>query len=104
MPARQASAIPAFAWLVRQAHKTYLWLHCLPDCADRGAGSFGIAGRRVLFAGFLPARSGERRARLTKLRELPATLIFYEAPHRIAATLPMLAKFSVSAVRWSRVS
>ena len=31
--------------------------------------------------------SGERRARLNKLRDLSATLIFYEAPHRIAATL-----------------
>ena len=31
--------------------------------------------------------SRKRRARLAKLRELPATLIFYEAPHRIAATL-----------------
>ena len=34
-----------------------------------------------------PARSGARRARLTELRSFPATLIFYEGPHRIAATL-----------------
>ena len=47
----------------------------------------GLPTDEFFFAGFLPARSGERRARLTKLRELPATLIFYEAPHRIAATL-----------------
>ena len=38
-------------------------------------------------ADFLPARSGARRARLAELRSLPATLIFYEGPHRIAATL-----------------
>lgn len=47
----------------------------------------GLPTDEFFFAGFLPARSGERRARLTKLRDLPATLIFYEAPHRIAATL-----------------
>lgn len=47
----------------------------------------GLPTDEFFFAGFLPARSGERHARLTKLRELPATLIFYEAPHRIAATL-----------------
>lgn len=47
----------------------------------------GLPTDEFFFAGFLPARSGERRARLMKLRELSATLIFYEAPHRIAATL-----------------
>jgi 16S rRNA (cytidine1402-2'-O)-methyltransferase len=47
----------------------------------------GLPTDEFFFAGFLPARSGARRARLTELRELPATLIFYEAPHRIAATL-----------------
>jgi 16S rRNA (cytidine1402-2'-O)-methyltransferase len=39
------------------------------------------------FGGFLPARSGARRARLAELRSVAATLIFYEGPHRIAATL-----------------
>lgn len=47
----------------------------------------GLPTDEFFFAGFLPARSGERRARLTKLRDTSATLIFYEAPHRIAATL-----------------
>jgi 16S rRNA (cytidine1402-2'-O)-methyltransferase len=47
----------------------------------------GLPTDEFFFAGFLPARLGERRAHLLKLRELPATLIFYEAPHRIAATL-----------------
>ena len=39
------------------------------------------------FGGFLPARTSARRARLVHLRSINATLIFYEAPHRIAATL-----------------
>jgi len=47
----------------------------------------GLPTDEFFFAGFLPAPSGARRARLAELRELPATLIFYEAPHRIAATL-----------------
>ncbi len=47
----------------------------------------GLPSDEFFFGGFLPARSGARRARLAELRPLPATLIFYEGPHRIAATL-----------------
>lgn len=47
----------------------------------------GLPTDEFFFGGFLPARSGARRARLSELRLLPATLIFYEGPHRIAATL-----------------
>lgn len=47
----------------------------------------GLATDEFFFGGFLPSRSGARRARLTDLRTLAATLVFYEAPHRIAATL-----------------
>jgi 16S rRNA (cytidine1402-2'-O)-methyltransferase len=47
----------------------------------------GLPTDEFFFGGFLPARSGARRARLAELRSLPATLIFYEGPHRIAATL-----------------
>ena len=47
----------------------------------------GLPTDEFFFGGFLPARSGARRTRLAELRLLPATLVFYEAPHRIAATL-----------------
>ncbi len=47
----------------------------------------GLASDRFFFAGFLPARKSARQAELEELRSLEATLIFYEAPHRIAATL-----------------
>lgn len=50
------------------------------------AGS-GLASDQILFAGFLPARANARRAKLEELRASTATLIFYEAPHRIAAAL-----------------
>ena len=47
----------------------------------------GLPSDQFLFAGFLPARATARRAKLEELNSLPATLIFYEAPHRITATL-----------------
>ncbi len=47
----------------------------------------GLPSDEFFFAGFLPARSGARRTRLADLASIPSTLIFYEAPHRIAASL-----------------
>jgi len=47
----------------------------------------GLPTDEFFFGGFLPARSGARRTRLSELRSLAATLVFYEGPHRIAATL-----------------
>ena len=42
---------------------------------------------RVLFCGFLPAKDGERRKAIERVATIPATLVFYEAPHRILKTL-----------------
>lgn len=47
----------------------------------------GLPTDRFSFEGFLPAKDGERRARLEALAQDPRTLVFYEAPHRIAQTL-----------------
>jgi 16S rRNA (cytidine1402-2'-O)-methyltransferase len=47
----------------------------------------GLATDHFLFAGFLPGRAGARRAKLSELKSIPATLVLYEAPHRIRATL-----------------
>ena len=47
----------------------------------------GLPTDEFLFAGFLPARSNARRTKLAQLNSVPATLIFYEAPHRLAETL-----------------
>jgi 16S rRNA (cytidine1402-2'-O)-methyltransferase len=49
--------------------------------------SSGLPTDEFFFGGFLPARSGARRTRLSELRSIAATLVFYEGPHRIAATL-----------------
>jgi 16S rRNA (cytidine1402-2'-O)-methyltransferase len=42
---------------------------------------------RFVFCGFPPARSGERRRFLEAFAALPWSLVFYEAPHRILASL-----------------
>jgi 16S rRNA (cytidine1402-2'-O)-methyltransferase len=47
----------------------------------------GLPNEEFLFAGFLPARTGERRRALERLRIEDRTIIFYEAPHRIEETL-----------------
>jgi len=47
----------------------------------------GMPCEEILFAGFLPARRGERRRALDRLRAEPRTLVLFEAPHRLAASL-----------------
>src|SRR5215471_15594058 len=47
----------------------------------------GLPTDAFRFAGFLPARSGQRASVLEAFRDDTATLIFYEAPHRILETL-----------------
>jgi len=51
----------------------------------------GLAVDRFCFEGFLPRRAGERTARLVELAREPRTLVFFEAPHRLAATLVAMA-------------
>ncbi len=51
----------------------------------------GLPTDRFLFEGFLPAKGSARREALRTLRGEGRTVIFYEAPHRLAATLRDLA-------------
>ena len=51
----------------------------------------GLPADRWCFEGFLPRRGGERRRRLAALADEPRTMVFFEAPHRIAATLADVA-------------
>ena len=46
-----------------------------------------ISTRRFVFEGFLSANKGERRKRLSELSSEIRTVIFYEAPHKLKATL-----------------
>jgi 16S rRNA (cytidine1402-2'-O)-methyltransferase len=47
----------------------------------------GLPTDRFCFEGFLPSRAAARRTRLQALAREPRTLVFYEAPHRVAETL-----------------
>lgn len=47
----------------------------------------GLPTDSVFFGGFLPSKKGERRKRLEELKQIPATLCFYETPHRIGKAL-----------------
>ncbi|MEO3782571.1 16S rRNA (cytidine(1402)-2'-O)-methyltransferase [Actinocorallia sp. B10E7] len=50
----------------------------------------GLPTDRFCFEGFLPRKAGERAARLAELAEEPRTMVFFEAPHRLAASLEAL--------------
>jgi len=62
-----------------------------PSAMSAALSIAGLATDSVLFLGFLPQKSGARRSRLDVFRETPATLIIYEAPHRLVETLGDLA-------------
>ncbi len=47
----------------------------------------GLPTDQFIFGGFLPSMRTARRARLRDLGELPMTIVFYEAPHRIKQAL-----------------
>ncbi len=51
----------------------------------------GLATDRFFFAGFLSAKQGARTNEIAALATIPATLIVYESPHRLAAALSDLA-------------
>jgi 16S rRNA (cytidine1402-2'-O)-methyltransferase len=62
-----------------------------PSAAIAALVASGLPSGRFLFVGFPPRTEGERRAAFGALRDEIATLIFYEAPDRTAATLADLA-------------
>jgi len=47
----------------------------------------GLPTDRFTFEGFLPRKAGERVSALAALQTEPRTMVFFEAPHRLAATL-----------------
>ena len=52
----------------------------------------GLSTENFAFRGFLPAAKGERRRQLEDYCQLTLTQVFYEAPHRLVATLSELAE------------
>ena len=75
--------------LVEEAAKAGVPVVAIPGASALLAGLVvaGLPTDRVLFEGFLPTKGGPRRARLAELAALPGTLVFFESPGRIAATL-----------------
>jgi 16S rRNA (cytidine1402-2'-O)-methyltransferase len=75
--------------LVRLAQEEGFPVHPVPGpCAAVAALSVsGLPTDRFFFEGFLPAREAARRRRLDELATGAATLVFYEAPHRVQACL-----------------
>jgi 16S rRNA (cytidine1402-2'-O)-methyltransferase len=58
-----------------------------PSAVIAALAASGLPTNEFLFAGFLPSKQTARRARLTELASARSTLVFYEAPHRIEASL-----------------
>ena len=58
-----------------------------PSAVLAALATAGLATDAFLFAGFLPPRQKARQDRLAELKAVPATLVFFEAPSRLAETL-----------------
>ena len=58
-----------------------------PNAAIAALSAAGLDDPAFHFVGFLPAKVGARRTALTGLKSIGATLVFYEAPHRIEETI-----------------
>ena len=52
----------------------------------------GLCTKKFVFEGFLPANKSERKKRLEEIKVERRTVIFYEAPHKLKATLASLAE------------
>jgi 16S rRNA (cytidine1402-2'-O)-methyltransferase len=70
-------------------------LHVVPlpgaSAAVTALSAGGLVNDRFYFVGFLPAKTKQRETELAELATVPATLVFYEAPHRIVDCVEALA-------------
>ena len=86
--------------LVQQAAQAGIPVESIPgpSAITAALAVAGLPTARFCFEGFLPARAAERRTALAGLAHETRTLVFFEAPHRIAATLSdMAAEFGARA-------
>ena len=63
-----------------------------PSAVPMAMALSGLPTDRFFFGGFLPAKSVERRRAIGDAALIPSTVIFFEAPHRLAASLADLAE------------
>ncbi|MBV9569802.1 MAG: 16S rRNA (cytidine(1402)-2'-O)-methyltransferase [Alphaproteobacteria bacterium] len=75
--------------LVREVLDEDLAVHAVPgpSAVMTALMLSGLSSARFCFVGFLPPKSGERRSTLLALRNVPATLIAFESPQRLAESL-----------------
>jgi 16S rRNA (cytidine1402-2'-O)-methyltransferase len=62
-----------------------------PSAVTTALALSGLPSDRFCFEGFLPRKPGERRSRLTELVGESRTMVFFEAPHRLAESLADLS-------------
>jgi 16S rRNA (cytidine1402-2'-O)-methyltransferase len=62
-----------------------------PSAVTAALAVSGLPVHRFCFEGFLPRKAGDRRRLLDSLAAEQRTMVFFEAPHRLAATLADLA-------------
>lgn len=79
--------------LVRAAHEAGIAVSALPgpSAVLTALTLSGLASDRFCFEGFLPRSGGGRRSRIAALASEERTMIFFESPRRLAATLGELA-------------
>ena len=63
-----------------------------PSALVAALSAAGIPADRFVFDGFPPVKPGKRLNRLRALRELQTTIVLYESPHRIVATLEAIGE------------
>ncbi len=80
--------------LVKEAAEQGIAVYAAPGASAPLAGLAvsGLPTDRFLFAGFAPHKAGPRRQTFAELAAVPATLIFFEAPSRLAASLTDMAE------------
>ncbi len=75
--------------LVELAHQSGVAVRAVagPSAVTAALSVSGLNVQRFAFEGFLPRKAGERRRFLESLRNESRSLVFFEAPHRIAESL-----------------
>lgn len=82
------------SWLVAEAIKLGISVVPVPGASAvvTALAASGLASKGFYFKGFLPRKSNDQMEVLKQLASIPDTLIFYEAPHRLAKTLANIYK------------
>jgi len=82
------------ALLVNLAHQAGIKVVPIPgaNAAIAALSASGLLMPRFLFIGFLPAKSSHRKQVLEAISDVPATLVFYEAPHRVLESVADFAE------------